>query len=171
MVHGGVSVTATLGYALADSPAGQLAWMVDIYQRFCDVPEGATVDEVIGLDRLLTAASLYWFTSSGASSAQVYYEDMSASSWDDGGAWADDGGDEEASAEQWGDADDWGGGESGVPTAVLVATRRDTPVRAFAERDHSIVRWTEVDDGGHFFATERPDAFADDVRDFFAGLS
>ena len=39
-----------------------------------------------------------------------------------------------------------------------------------AEREHHVVRWTEYDEGGHFFAMERPSAFVDDVRAFLRGL-
>jgi pimeloyl-ACP methyl ester carboxylesterase len=58
-----------------------------------------------------------------------------------------------------------------VPTGVLVSGPRDVTVRRFAERDHNIVRWTEYDRGGHFFAAEQPELFVEDVRAFFAGLS
>ena len=43
-------------------------------------------------------------------------------------------------------------------------------MRAFAERDHSVVHWTELDRGGHFLAMEQPELFATDVRGFFAKL-
>jgi pimeloyl-ACP methyl ester carboxylesterase len=44
-------------------------------------------------------------------------------------------------------------------------------VRRLAERDHNIVRWTELSRGGHFLATETPTALAADVREFFGSLS
>ncbi|WP_026414090.1 epoxide hydrolase family protein [Actinomadura oligospora] len=52
----------TLAHALSDSPAGQLAW---IGQLFGDA---LTPDEV------LTNATIYWLTNTSASSARFYYE-------------------------------------------------------------------------------------------------
>lgn len=52
-----------LAHALADSPAGQLAWIGQLL--------GTSVDP----DTVLTIASLYWFTNTAASSARLYYED------------------------------------------------------------------------------------------------
>jgi pimeloyl-ACP methyl ester carboxylesterase len=40
-------------------------------------------------------------------------------------------------------------------------------VRRWAERDHNVVRWTELDRGGHFLALEEPELLVDDVRAFF----
>lgn len=51
----------TLSHALADSPAGQLAWIGQLL---------AGVDP----DVVLTNASIYWFTNTAASSARFYYE-------------------------------------------------------------------------------------------------
>ncbi|WP_370585084.1 epoxide hydrolase family protein [Nocardia sp. XZ_19_231] len=63
----------TIGAALTDSPVGQLAW---IAEKFKTGTGGAfrTPDESVDRDQLLTNISLYWFTRSGASSAQFYYE-------------------------------------------------------------------------------------------------
>jgi DNA-binding transcriptional LysR family regulator/pimeloyl-ACP methyl ester carboxylesterase len=52
-----------LAHALADSPAGQLAWIGQLL--------GTAVDP----DTVLTIASIYWFTNTAASSARLYYED------------------------------------------------------------------------------------------------
>jgi pimeloyl-ACP methyl ester carboxylesterase len=49
---------------------------------------------------------------------------------------------------------------------VLVSAH-DVTVRRWAERDHHIVRWTELDRGGHFLAMEAPEALVADVRAFF----
>ncbi len=58
----------TLGYALTDSPVGQLAW---IAERFAQWTDPATpVDD----ERLLTGVSLYWLTATAASSARLTRE-------------------------------------------------------------------------------------------------
>jgi pimeloyl-ACP methyl ester carboxylesterase len=56
-----------------------------------------------------------------------------------------------------------------VPTGVLVSAH-DVTIRPWAERDHNVVRWTELERGGHFLAMEAPDVLIDDVREFFRRL-
>ncbi|MBB5782404.1 epoxide hydrolase family protein [Nonomuraea jabiensis] len=71
----------------------------------------------------------------------------------------------------WGGAGDWAAAARGtVPTGVLVSKPCDVTIRPWAERDHNIVHWAEYDKGGHFFATEQPALFAEDVTTFFATL-
>jgi pimeloyl-ACP methyl ester carboxylesterase len=55
----------TLAHALADSPAGQLAWIVQLL---------AGQDP----DVILTNASIYWFTNTAASAGRFYYENHRA---------------------------------------------------------------------------------------------
>jgi pimeloyl-ACP methyl ester carboxylesterase len=43
-------------------------------------------------------------------------------------------------------------------------------LRHIAERTNNIVRWTELDRGGHFAAMEEPDLLAADIRAFFGRL-
>jgi pimeloyl-ACP methyl ester carboxylesterase len=52
----------TLAHALADSPAGGLAWI------------GQLLADVMPTDELLTIASLFWFTNTSASAARFYFE-------------------------------------------------------------------------------------------------
>ncbi len=55
----------TLAHALADSPAGQLAWSAQLLSATSE-------------DHLLTNATIYWLTNTAASSARFYYEDKHA---------------------------------------------------------------------------------------------
>lgn len=133
----------TLAYALNDSPIGQLAWIMEQFHAWTNSPSGLPED-VIDRDLLLTNVSLYWFTGSAGSSAQIYYEARhNPAAWEPRPRGA-------------------------VPTGVLLSKARDMTVRRFAERDHHIVHWSEYEEGGHFFALENPSAFVDDVRAFFA---
>ncbi|MFD6057194.1 epoxide hydrolase family protein [Rhodococcus wratislaviensis] len=134
---------ATLGAALADSPVGQLAWIVDKFREWT-YPREALPHDVVGIDRLLTNVMLYWLSDTASSSAYVGY--AQESSW---GA--------EKSA-------------SGIPTAVIVFAH-DVGIRRYAEQEHAITRWTDVEDrGGHFAALEEPETLTADIREFFAGL-
>ncbi|BCJ48055.1 microsomal epoxide hydrolase [Actinoplanes ianthinogenes] len=133
----------TVGYGLTDSPAGQLAWIVEKFKEET-YPEQALPEDSIDRDRILTDVSIYWLTGTAVSSAQVYYEEISATAP--------------------------GVTERGtVPTGVLVS-RQDTTIRAWAEREHHVVHWTELDSGGHFLAMEMPETLVGDVRTFFAKL-
>jgi hypothetical protein len=45
------------------------------------------------------------------------------------------------------------------------------PPRSVSEKtDANIQRWTEMEKGGHFAATEQPAALAAEIRDFFRQL-
>ncbi|MGC9496239.1 alpha/beta fold hydrolase [Streptomyces sp. WG7] len=92
---------------------------------------------------------------------------MSASTWGEAAAddWTAPGTAHDAG---WSDGqDDWSAGPQGtVPTAVLLSAH-DVTIRRWAERDHNIVRWTELDRGGHFLAMEAPELLVGDVREFF----
>ncbi|GGN35913.1 pimeloyl-ACP methyl ester carboxylesterase [Actinoplanes campanulatus] len=133
----------TVGYALTDSPAGQLAWIVEKFKEHTDPPEGLPEDS-IDRDRILTDVSIYWLTGTAASAAQIYYEEFTATP-------------------------PGSGGRSTVPTGVLVSAQ-DLAIRPWAERDHHIVHWTELGKGGHFLAMEAPALLVDDIRTFFRKL-
>lgn len=151
----------TVTYGLHDSPVGQLAWIVEKFKELT-VPEDGLPEDSVDRDRMLTDVSLYWLTGTAGSAAQIYYEEISANAWS-----ADPGG-------GGGDGTGWGGGADGgaairremVPTGVLVSAH-DVTIRRWAERDHNVVRWTELDRGGHFLAMEAPELLIGDVREFF----
>jgi pimeloyl-ACP methyl ester carboxylesterase len=139
----------TLAYALTDSPAGQLAWIVEKFKEWTDsdkVPEDA-----IDRDRLLTIVSIYWLTGTAGSSAQFYYEGAAAVRALAGGT-----------------------PPPPVPVPVGVAVFPHdifAPIRRFADRDiPAITHWTEFERGGHFAAMEQPELLVDDVRTFFSAL-
>lgn len=131
----------TLAYGLVDSPVAQMAWNTELWFGF-EGNDVATVDR----DRFLAQASLYWFTGTGGSAANVYYEDQQT-----------------------------GAGYREVmnptPTGVAVFPSDFRSVRSFAERANNIVHWTEMPRGGHFAASEAPDLLAGDIRSFFSGLN
>ena len=135
----------TLAYGLADSPAGQLAWIVEKFKEWTD-SAAELPEDAVDRDHILTNVSVYWFTSTAGSSANRYYE-----SAHDPSAWTPK-------------------ERSPVPTGVAVFTSSDVAIRRFAERDNTIVHWSEFDRGGHFAAMEAPDLLVGDVRAFFHDL-
>ncbi|MFD6444385.1 epoxide hydrolase family protein [Promicromonospora sp. NPDC060204] len=132
----------TIGAALVDSPVGQLAWIAEKFQTWTN-PAHPTPDESVDRDQLLTNVSLYWFTRSGASSAQFYYE-------------------AEHSGLDW-------LAPSGVPAAWAVFDTHPLMRRAL-DPWNAVSHWSEHAEGGHFPAMEEPELLADDIRDFFRSL-
>ena len=127
----------TLGFALTDSPASQLAWIVEKFKEWTH-PSAALPEQSIDRDRMLTNVMLYWLTATGASSAQLYYESMHSGRWP---------------------------APSAVPTGVAVFAE-DVSIRRFAEASNNIVHWTDFDEGGHFAALEKPGLLVEDLRRF-----
>jgi hypothetical protein len=70
-----------VAYALNDSPVGQLAWIVEKFKELTGSGDGLPEDSV-DRDHMLTNISLYWFTRTAASAAQIYYEEISAGAQD-----------------------------------------------------------------------------------------
>ncbi|WP_449066139.1 epoxide hydrolase family protein [Planomonospora algeriensis] len=157
----------TVAYGLHDSPVGQLAWIVEKFKELTH-PEEALPEDAVDRDRILTDVSLYWLTGTAGSAAQIYYEEISAATWSDAtgtdGTGAADGTDRDEPSTAWDAAS-----RATVPTGVLVSAH-DVTVHRWAERDHNVVRWTELDRGGHFLAMEEPGLLIDDVRAFFRAL-
>ncbi|MET0473514.1 MAG: epoxide hydrolase family protein [Mycobacterium sp.] len=130
----------TLGYGLVDSPAAQLAWIIEKFWAWTDCdghPENA-----IGRDELLDNVTLYWVTATGASSARLYWESMASFG---------------------------SGGRVALPTGVASFPKEiSRPPRAWCESNYNITHWTTMPRGGHFAAFEQPELYVDDVRAFFA---
>jgi len=147
----------TLAYALNDSPAGQLAWIVEKFHEWTD-PAAELPDDAVDRDQLLTNVSIFWFTGAGASSAHATYEGMQA--WREMAARQPEaaGADQEAHA----------GEQSGPPTGVAVFAA-DTTIRPLLDPADTM-HWSEFDRGGHFPAMETPDLLIGDVRAFFGRL-
>lgn len=131
----------TIGPALTDSPAGQLAWIAEKFKRRID---GGYRMSDVDRDQLLTNVSLYWLTRSGASIAQFYYES-------------------EHTELDFVMA-------SGVPSGWAVFDTHPL-IRRTMDPSKAIGHWSEFTDGGHFPAMEEPELLADDIRTFFRGIS
>ena len=129
----------TLAYGITDSPVGQLAWIMDKFREWT-FPRTALPDTIIDRDVLLTNVMIYWLTGTAGSAAYIGY------------------------AQEL----DWTVPHvnSGVPTAAIVFAH-DIGIRRYAEAEHTITRWNDVDRGGHFAALEEPAMLIADMRAFF----
>ncbi|MEY2450153.1 MAG: epoxide hydrolase [Acidimicrobiaceae bacterium] len=129
----------TLGYGLADSPAGQCAWILEKFWAWTDCdghPENA-----LTRDELLDNVMLYWLPSAGASSARLYWESFNRNRTD----------------------------EISVPTGCSIFPKEIIRIsRRWAESRFTDIRyWNELDKGGHFAAFEQPELFVNELRTFF----
>lgn len=146
MGYGAIQSTRpqTLAYGLTDSPAGQLAWIVEKFREWTD---GDLPEDAVDRDQMLTNVTLYWLTGTAGSSARLYAEAARSGGW--------------GPPQQ----------RSATPTGVAVFPYEIAPpVRRFAERSETIVHWSEFDRGGHFAAMEEPGLLVGDIRDFFGKL-
>jgi pimeloyl-ACP methyl ester carboxylesterase len=89
---------------------------------------------------ILTNVTLYWLTGTAGSSARLYKE----------------------AAASWGRHLE----RSEVPTGIAVFPG-DSTIRRFAEREHTVVHWSEFNHGGHFAALQAPQLLIEDIRQFF----
>jgi pimeloyl-ACP methyl ester carboxylesterase len=133
----------TIGAALTDSPVGQLAWIAEKFKTRVDAGY-RTPDETVDRDQLLANISLYWFTRSGASSAQFYYEAAHS-----GLALAM---------------------AADVPTGWAVFDAHPL-TRRVMDPWNAISHWTEFADGGHYPAMETPQLLADDLHAFVRSIA
>ncbi len=129
----------TVAFGLHDSPAAQLAWIVEKFKEWTD-PARDLPEDAVDLDQLLTDVTIYWVTRTAASSARLYKEGSA----------------------RWGMPVE----RSEVPHGVAVFPG-DGGVRRVAEREHNVIHWSEFGRGGHFAAMEVPDLLVEDVRAFF----
>ena len=130
----------TVGFALADSPAGQAAWIYEKFQSKTD--NDGLAEDALSTDVMLDAISLYWYTNSAASSGRIYWENKAGS---------------------------FAGPKLSLPVAVTVFPR-DIPrlPRNWIEDAYTnLIHYGEADKGGHFAALEQPEILVGEIR---AGL-
>ena len=62
----------SLGFALNDSPAGQAAWILEMFWTWTD--HDGDLFEVLDVNELLDNIMFYWLPGSATSSARLYWE-------------------------------------------------------------------------------------------------
>jgi pimeloyl-ACP methyl ester carboxylesterase len=133
----------TIGYALADSPVGQAAWM---YDKFADwTYSGGDPERSLTKDEMLDDITLYWLTNTSTSAARLYWEN---------------------------NANNFNAVDISIPAAVTVFPGEiyQAP-RTWTERSyHNLIYFNEVNKGGHFAAWEQPQLFAEELRAAFKTL-
>jgi pimeloyl-ACP methyl ester carboxylesterase len=134
-------------YAIADSPVGLAAWMIDhdiaSYKLIARVFDGHA--EGLTRDDILDNATLYWFTNTAVSSARLYWESKLAF---------------------------FAPKNVQLPTAVSVFPDEIYAApRSWTERAYpNLIHYNKLDKGGHFAAWEEPELFANELRAAFKSL-
>ncbi len=139
-----------LAFGLMDSPVGLAGWLADKYWRLGDTKKDHPYEGMearFPMHVMCTQLSIYWFSGT-INSANTLYKAGPA----EGSALLKPG--ERVTVPT---------AYSDYPMDVLTPTPE-----SWGRRSYNIVRWREMDRGGHFAAMEEPKVFADDVREFFA---
>jgi pimeloyl-ACP methyl ester carboxylesterase len=134
-------------YAIADSPVGLAAWMIDHDARSYDLIARAFAGHSGGItqDDIVENITLYWLTKTGISSARLYWESKL-----------------------------FFFAVKGVSIPVALSIFPDElyeAPRSGAERAYpKLIYYHHVDTGGHFAAWEQPQLFSEEVRAGFRPL-
>jgi len=131
----------SIGYGLTDSPAGQLAWLVEKFWSWSD--HDGDVEKAISRDRMLDSVSMLWHHAAGASASRIYWESYRKVP----------------------------NLPVAVPTGVSSFPKDASTPRGWAEKRYTDIRfWRDHETGGHFPALECPDILVQEIREFARSL-
>ena len=136
----------TLAYGLADSPVGQMAWIMEKFYAWTDCEKNGVKhpEHVLNKDEMLDNVMFYWLTNSAASSARLYWESFNKPNME---------------------PITMPVGCSMFPREIFRTSRR------WAEkRFTNLIYWNELEKGGHFAAFEQPQQYLEEVRNCFRSL-
>lgn len=134
----------TLSYALMDSPVGVCAWIIEKFKTWSHL-DGENIESAYTKDQLLTNVMIYLVTDTFGTSTWLYR-----------GLAEDPGAPLPTGAKI----------ERPVAVAIFPHDFIDWPPRSMVEKQMNVRRWTEMGEGGHFAALERPEKYMADVRAF-----
>lgn len=132
----------TIGYGLADSPAGMAAWF---YEKFSEwVYTRGDPERSLTRDEMLDDITLYWLTNTATSGGRIYWENNANTNTS----------------------------PISIPAAVTVFPGEIyRPPKSWTERAYrKLIYYNRVDKGGHFAAWEEPALFASELRAAFKSL-
>jgi len=137
----------TLGVALADSPVGLAAWIVEKFHGWSDC--GGDPHNRFSMDLLLDNIMVYWLTGTAGTATWLY----------------------RGAAEQKPRALPEGARvETPTAFAAFPADIAPAPPKEWIERAFNLRRHTIMPSGGHFAALEEPGLLVEDIRAFFRPL-
>jgi pimeloyl-ACP methyl ester carboxylesterase len=136
----------TLAYGLADSPVGQMAWIVEKFYAWTDCERDGSKhpENILSRDELLDNVMLYWLNNAAGSSARLYWESFNNPEME---------------------PITMPVGCSIFPKEIFRTSRRWAQ-----KRFSNLFYWNEPDRGGHFAALEQPALFVGELRNCFRSL-
>jgi pimeloyl-ACP methyl ester carboxylesterase len=144
----------TLGVAMADSPVGTAAWILEKFGKWADLPKrtdgSPDIWSKFSEEELLTNIMLYVAPSSVVTATWIYHGKRL------------EGSDRFPS----GTRVRVPAGVAAFPDPVFLPTPR-----SFAEKTYDVVHWSDMTSGGHFAALEQPELMLADLRAFIATVS
>jgi pimeloyl-ACP methyl ester carboxylesterase len=140
-------------YGIADSPVGLAAWLLDhddgggqpAVEVVAAVSRTTSATGELTRDEILDNITLFWLTNTGVSASRLYWE-YKGGFWDAKGV--------------------------SIPVAVSVFPREAYQApRSWVEQAYpKLIRYNQVDKGGHFAAWEQPQLFSEEVRAGFRSV-
>lgn len=148
--YAGMMVTRpqTLGYGLTDSPVGLASFFLDKFNEW--TYSGGNAEKSLTKDEMLDDISLYWFTNTANSSANLYWENNNNNF----------------------NAVEQKTAEIKIPVAITVFPGEiyQAP-KTWAEKAYkNLIYFKEVNKGGHFASWEEPQLFSVELRAAFKSL-
>jgi pimeloyl-ACP methyl ester carboxylesterase len=148
--YAGMMVTRpqTLGYGLTDSPVGLASFFLDKFNDW--TYSGGNAEKSLTRDEILDDISLYWFTNTANSSANLYWENNTNNF----------------------NVVEQKTNEIKIPVAVTVFPGEiyQAP-KSWTEKAYkNLIYFNEVNKGGHFASWEEPQLFTEELRAAFKSL-
>jgi pimeloyl-ACP methyl ester carboxylesterase len=148
--YAGIMVTRpqTIGYGLTDSPVGLASFFLDKFNDW--TYSGGNAEKSLTRDEILDDISLYWFTNTANSSANLYWENNNNNF----------------------NVVEQKTNEIKIPVAVTVFPGEiyQAP-KSWTEKAYkNLIYFNEVNKGGHFASWEEPQLFTEELRAAFKTL-
>ena len=135
----------TLSYAMMDSPVGVAAWIIEKMRGWSDIKNG-DIESVYSKDILLSNIMVYLVTKTFNTASWIYYGRR-----EEGGRFLPK---DHLPLK--------------VPTAIAKFPKEylEWAPKSYVERIYNIEQWTEMPEGGHFAALEKPELLIKDIIKF-----
>ena len=135
----------TLSYAMMDSPVGIAAWIIEKMHGWSDLKNN-DIESVYSKDLLIANIMVYVLTNTFNTASWIYF----------------------GRREEGGRLFPKDFKKIDIPTGIAIFPKEmsEWPPRSYVERIFNIKQWTEMENGGHFAALEKPNLLVKDLRKF-----
>jgi len=139
----------TLSYAMIDSPVGIAAWIIEKMHGWSDLKDNK-IENTFSKDVLLANIMTYVLTNTFNTASWIYFGRR-----EEGGRYF---------------PKDFK--QIAIPTGIAIFPKEmsEWPPKSYIERIFNVKQMSNIIEGGHFAALEKPRLLIDDIRKFFAKL-